>query len=130
VKNPAGFNAAIASLLEQGGTYRILAALNDRDADGRDVSWIWDADFEALAAAVEHAVVTGLRGRDLALRLKYAGVPRERMEVVDAWSAAIERAIGTAPAGSEVVVLTTYTALLAIRGELARMGHVGQFWED
>lgn len=130
VKNPAGFNAAIASLLERGGTHRILAALSDRDADGRDVSWIWDADFEALAPAVEHAVVTGLRGRDLALRLKYAGLPRERMEVVDGWSAAIERAIGTAPAGSEVVVLTTYTALLAIRGELARMGHVGQFWED
>lgn len=130
VKNPAGFNAAIASLLEQGGTHRILAALNDRDADGRDVSWIWDADFEALAPAVEHAVVTGLRGRDLALRLKYAGVPRERMDVVDGWSAALDRAIGTAPAGSEVVVLTTYTALLALRGELARMGHVGQFWED
>lgn len=130
VKNPAGFNAAIASLLERGGTHRILAALSDRDADGRDVSWIWDADFEALAPAVEHAVVTGLRGRDLALRLKYAGVPRERMEVVDQWSAAIERAIGTAPAGGEVVVLTTYTALLALRGELARLGHVGQFWED
>lgn len=130
VKNPAGFNAAIASLLEQGGTHRILAALNDRDADGRDVSWIWDADFEALAPAVEHAVVTGLRGRDLALRLKYAGVPRERMDVVDGWSAAIARAIGTAPAGGEIVVLTTYTALLALRGELARLGHVGQFWED
>ncbi len=130
VKNPAGFNAAIASLLEQGGTHRILAALNDRDADGRDVSWIWDADFEALAPAVEHAVVTGLRGRDLALRLKYAGLERERMEVVDGWSDALRRALDTAPAGGEVVVLTTYTALLALRRELARLGHVGQFWED
>lgn len=130
VKNPAGFNAAIASLLEQGGKYRLLAALNDRDADGRDVSWIWDSDFEALVPAVEHAVITGLRGRDLALRFKYAGLERERAEVVDGWAAAIRRAIDLAPPESEVVVLTTYTALLALRDELARMGHVRQFWHD
>jgi UDP-N-acetylmuramyl tripeptide synthase len=130
VKNPAGFNAAISALLEQGGRHRILAALNDRDADGRDVSWIWDADFEALVPAVEHAVVTGIRGRDLALRLKYAGLARANMEVVDGWSDAIRRAIGGAPVGDEVVVLTTYTALLALREALARMGYVGRFWED
>lgn len=130
VKNPAGFNAAIGALLERGGRHRILAALNDRDADGRDVSWIWDADFEALAPAVEHAVVTGLRARDLALRLKYAGLPREAMEVRDGWSAAIRRAIELAPAGGEVVILTTYTAMLALRDALTQMGYVGAFWED
>jgi len=130
VKNPAGFNAAIGALLEQGGPHRLLAALNDRDADGRDVSWIWDADFEALAPAVEHAVATGLRARDLALRFKYAGLPRERTEVVDGWAAAIRRAIGLAPQGGEVVVVTTYTAMLALRDTLARLGHVRQFWED
>src|SRR5204862_3934978 len=66
VKNPAGFNAAIGALLETGRRPRLLAALNDRDADGRDVSWIWDADFESLAPSIEHAVVTGIRSRDLA----------------------------------------------------------------
>src|SRR5213075_2047509 len=49
VKNPAGFNAAIGALLETDRRPRILGALNDRDADSRDVSWIWDADFETLA---------------------------------------------------------------------------------
>ena len=130
VKNPAGFNAAIGALLETGRRPRLLAALNDRDADSRDVSWIWDADFEALAPAVEHAVVTGIRSRDLANRLKYAGVARERIEVVDRWGSAIDRAIGVAPQGGEVVVLATYTAMLALRGELARRGHVANFWED
>jgi lipid II isoglutaminyl synthase (glutamine-hydrolysing) len=130
VKNPAGFNAAIAALLERGGRYRVLAALNDRDADGRDVSWIWDADFEALVPAVEHAVVTGLRARDLALRFKYAGLPREAIEVEGDWVAALRRAIDLAPVGSEVVTLTTYTAMLALRGALADMGYVGRFWED
>ena len=130
VKNPAGFNAAIGALLETGRRPRILAALNDRDADSRDVSWIWDADFEALAPAIVHAVVTGLRGRDMALRLKYAGVPADRIVVVDGWAAAIRRAIDAAAIGEEIVVLTTYTALLAIRDALARLGYVKQFWED
>ena len=130
VKNPAGFNAAIGALLETGRRPRILAALNDRDADSRDVSWIWDADFEALAPAIVHAVVTGLRARDMALRLKYAGVPAERIVVVDGWAAAIRRSLAEAPIGEEIVVLTTYTALLAIRDALARLGYVKQFWED
>lgn len=130
VKNPAGFNAAIAALLETGRRPRLLAALNDRDADGRDVSWIWDADFEALAPAIEHVVVTGIRSRDLANRFKYAGVARDRVEVVDEWAAAIDRAIGATVTGGELVVLATYTAMLAIHGELARRGHVPPFWED
>jgi lipid II isoglutaminyl synthase (glutamine-hydrolysing) len=130
VKNPAGFNAAISALLETGRRPRLLAALNDRDADSRDVSWIWDADFEALAPAVEHAVVTGIRSRDLANRLKYAGVARERVEVMDQWGSAIDGAIRAAPEGGEVVVLATYTAMLALRGELAKRGHVANFWED
>jgi UDP-N-acetylmuramyl tripeptide synthase len=130
VKNPAGFNAAIGALLETGRRPRLLAALNDRDADGRDVSWIWDADFESLAPRVEHAVITGLRARDLALRFKYAGVDAARLDVIDGWTAALERVIGRTPAGEEIVVVATYTAMLALRGALADLGHVGRFWED
>ncbi|OLC20146.1 MAG: hypothetical protein AUH33_04440 [Chloroflexi bacterium 13_1_40CM_68_21] len=130
VKNPAGFNAAIGALLETGRKPRLLAALNDRDADGRDVSWIWDADFETLAPAVAHAVITGLRGRDLALRFKYAGLQKERAEVVDDPRAAIERAASLAPKGGEVVVLATYTAMQDLREVLARIGVVAPFWED
>ncbi|MEA2661493.1 MAG: hypothetical protein QOH08_1065 [Chloroflexota bacterium] len=130
VKNPAGFNAAIGALLETDRHPRILGALNDRDADSRDVSWIWDADFEALAPRIAHATVTGLRGRDLALRLKYAGVPRERVAVVDGSVPAIRAAIDGTPVGEELVVIATYTAMLSLRDALARLGFVGQFWED
>ncbi len=130
VKNPAGFNAAIGALLETGRRPRLLAALNDRDADGRDVSWIWDADFESLAPRVEHAVITGLRARDLALRFKYAGVDGGRVEVINGWKPALERVITRTPPGDEVVVVATYTAMLALREALADLGHVGRFWED
>jgi UDP-N-acetylmuramyl tripeptide synthase len=130
VKNPAGFNAAIGALLETGRRPRLLAALNDQYADGRDVSWIWDADFETLASAIQHVVVTGIRSRDLANRLKYAGVPRDRIEVVEAWSGAIDRAVGATPQGEELIVVATYTAMQSLRAELARRGHVAPFWED
>ena len=125
-----GLTDAIGALLETGRRPRLLAALNDRDADGRDVSWIWDADFETLAPSVEHAVITGERSRDLALRFKYAGLATERLEVVDDPSAAIERAVTQAPEGAEVVALATYTAMLGLRAGLARTGAVAQFWED
>jgi UDP-N-acetylmuramyl tripeptide synthase len=130
VKNPAGFNAAIGALLETDRHPRILGALNDRDADSRDVSWIWDADFEALAPRIAHATVTGLRARDLALRLKYAGVPRDRVTVVDDWLPALRWAIDGTPLGEELVVIATYTAMLSLRSALAGLGFVGQFWED
>ena len=130
VKNPAGFNAAIGALLETDRHPRILGALNDRDADSRDVSWIWDADFEALAPRITHATVTGLRARDLALRLKYAGVPRDRVTVVDDWLPALRWAIDATPLGEELVVIATYTAMLSLRTALAGLGFVGQFWED
>src|SRR5207247_10991367 len=118
VKNPAGFNAAIGALLETGREPRILGALNDRDADSRDVSWIWDADFEALAPRVAHATVTGLRARDLALRFKYAGVPKDRITVVDGWVPALRSAIEGTPVGEDAGVIATYPALLPLRAGL------------
>ncbi len=130
VKNPAGFDAAVSTLLETGRRVPLLAALNDLDADGRDVSWIWDADFEALVPATDWAVVTGLRARDLALRLKYAGLRVERMQVVEGSEDAVRAALAKAPAGSEVIVLATYTATLALRAALVTMGYARQFWED
>ena len=130
VKNPAGFDAAVASLAAPERSLRLLAALSDRDADGRDVSWIWDCDVERLAPAIEHAVVTGLRAEDLALRLKYAGLARERTRVVARWRPALDGAIAATPRGGELVVLATYTAMQALRAELARAGHATRFWED
>ena len=130
VKNPAGFNAAIGALIGAPGSVRLLTALNDLDADGRDVSWIWDADFEALAPRVDWAVVSGLRARDLALRLKYAGLAAERMSVVDGWEAAVQDMLGRSGPGDEVTVLATYTATLALRHTLAKLGYAKEFWED
>jgi UDP-N-acetylmuramyl tripeptide synthase len=129
VKNPAGANEVLRTLALESGELEVLGVLNDRIADGRDVSWIWDADFELLAGRVRRVTCTGRRAAELALRVKYAGVPTERITLVDGLAAGLDRALQDAE-GRRVYVLPTYTALLELRHELAGRGLTGQFWED
>jgi UDP-N-acetylmuramyl tripeptide synthase len=129
IKNPAGANEILRTLALQAGELDVLGVLNDRTADGRDVSWIWDADFELLAGQVRQVTCSGTRAAELALRLKYAGVPADRLAVVPELSAALDRTVREAPPGAGLYALPTYTALLELRAELARRGHVGRFYE-
>ena len=108
-------------------SWTCLAILNDRTADGRDVSWIWDADFEMLAGRARHVTCAGTRAAELALRLKYAGVPAARLTVVPALGQALDSALQASPDG-RLFALPTYTALLELRSELERRGHVSAFW--
>jgi UDP-N-acetylmuramyl tripeptide synthase len=123
VKNPAGANEVLRTLALEDGEHDLLAVLNDQVADGRDVSWIWDADFEGLAPRLRRAVCSGSRAPEMALRLKYAGVPEDRLEVVEALGPALDRALDGAP--GRVFALPTYTAMLALREELVRRGVAG-----
>jgi UDP-N-acetylmuramyl tripeptide synthase len=127
VKNPAGANEILRTLALEDSELDLLAILNDRTADGRDVSWVWDADFEIVAPTIRRVTCAGTRAAELAVRFKYAGVPPERLEVVGALSAALDRAL--AQTHDRLYILPTYTALLELREELARRGHVPQFWE-
>jgi len=103
-----------------GGEHDLLGILNDRTADGKDVSWVWDADFEVLAPRVRRATCSGTRAAELALRLKYAGVPPDRIAV----QPALDRALDEAAASGEgrLVALPTYTAMLELRALLTRRG--------
>ena len=80
VKNPAGANEVLRTLALEGAQLDLLGVLNDRTADGRDVSWVWDADWEIIAPHVRRLTCAGTRAAELALRLKYAGVPPERLD--------------------------------------------------
>jgi UDP-N-acetylmuramyl tripeptide synthase len=129
IKNPAGANEVIRTLALEDVELDLLAVLNDRTADGKDVSWVWDADFEVLAPYVRVAVCAGTRAAELAVRFKYAGVDPARLHVVPAIGAALDEALQRA-AGERVFALPTYTAMLELRDELARRGHVQNFWEQ
>ena len=128
VKNPAGANEVLRTL-ETGVPPVIVLALNDAIADGRDVSWIWDVDFEPILPHVDRIVVTGERAAELGLRLVYGGLLEEKLEVVPSLEAALDRGLELVEAGTELVVLPTYTAMLALRGILTDRGLVRPYWE-
>jgi lipid II isoglutaminyl synthase (glutamine-hydrolysing) len=129
VKNPAGANEAVRTLVEAPAHPVAVIALNDEIADGRDVSWIWDVDFEPLLAGLDRLVATGTRAAELGLRFAYGGLSRERIEIVPSLEAALDRGLELTPAGGELVVLPTYTAMLALRRVVAERGHVANYWE-
>jgi UDP-N-acetylmuramyl tripeptide synthase len=120
VKNPAGANEVLRTLTLEPGEHDVFAVLNDNVADGRDVSWIWDADFEVLADRIRRVTCSGTRAAEMAVRMKYAGVPRERIVVRDELAAGLDAAIGDGD--GPLYALPTYTAMLALREELVERG--------
>jgi UDP-N-acetylmuramyl tripeptide synthase len=127
VKNPAGANEVLRTLALEDGEHDLLAVLNDNTADGRDVSWVWDADFETLAGRLRRVTCSGTRAAEMALRLKYAGVPEDRLVVEPELSAGLDRAVDAVPAGApgRLVAIPTYTAMLELRRLLVARGVVG-----
>jgi lipid II isoglutaminyl synthase (glutamine-hydrolysing) len=101
-------------------------ALNDRIADGRDVSWVWDADFELLAGVVRRVTCAGTRAPEMALRLKYAGWPEDRIFLDPDIATSLDTAVASSP--GRLFALPTYTALLELRKLLADRGLAKEFW--
>ncbi len=133
VKNPVGFNEVLRMLTAASGglTVPAMIAINDLYADGRDVSWLWDVDFELLASGEGELSTTGLRGADMANRLKYAGVDPSRIHSLPQdFPGAIDAFVDSIPEGSTAYILPTYTAMLEIRKVLAARGAVETFWRQ
>jgi UDP-N-acetylmuramyl tripeptide synthase len=131
VKNPAGANEVLRTLALEPGSHDLLGVLNDKTADGHDVSWIWDADFELLAGRIRVATCSGTRAPELALRLKYAGIEPERIRVIDDLSGALASAAAERSDGGEnapLYALPTYTAMLALRELLVQRGEASSSW--
>jgi lipid II isoglutaminyl synthase (glutamine-hydrolysing) len=126
VKNPAGANEVLRTLELEGEGLELFGILNDRVADGRDISWVWDADWELLAASVRRMTCSGTRAAELALRMKYAGMDPERLHVVEDAAAGLDVAL--AGGDGPLYALPTYTALLELRDLLAARGAVRGHW--
>lgn len=128
IKNPAGANEVLRTLRLEAGEEKLdlWIGLNDKIADGRDVSWVWDADFELLAGAVRRVTCAGTRAPEMALRLKYAGWSAEAIEVEPSIERSLDRALATS--GERLFALPTYTALLELRKLLAGRGLAEDFW--
>jgi lipid II isoglutaminyl synthase (glutamine-hydrolysing) len=131
IKNPAGANEVLRTMLLEAGSegepdLDLWVALNDRIADGRDISWVWDADFELLAGHVRRVTCAGTRAPEMAVRLKYAGIDPEAIEVDPEIARSIDRAVDRAD--GRLFALPTYTALLELRTLLSKRGLAGKYW--
>ena len=142
IKNPAGANEVLRTLklesssqkspdsgdnCERTGGIDLWIALNDRIADGRDVSWVWDADFEVLEGTVRRVTCAGTRAPEMALRLKYAGWPEDSIAVEPDIGTSLDAALAASP--GRLFALPTYTALLELRKLLADRGLAKEFWQ-
>lgn len=127
-KNPTGLNEVMRALQAAWPPLTILALLNDGIQDGRDVSWIYDADVERLAGLVGKLVVSGRRAEDFALRFALAGI--EPSAVEPDIQAALITALMATPPGGRLEVIATYTAMLEVRELLAGMAGTGHYWES
>jgi lipid II isoglutaminyl synthase (glutamine-hydrolysing) len=126
-KNPAGFNETVRTAVRLAGGKSFIIGLNDRKADGTDVSWIWDVDFEMLKDGAEVVIPAGVRAHDLAVRLKYAGVTAEEPQTEP--GKALDLLIKRTSEGDTAYLLCTYTAMLDLRAELVRRGWASPYWE-
>jgi len=133
VKNPVGFNEVLRMLTGSGERLSepTMIVINDRFADGRDVSWLWDVEFEMLSGGSVPLAAAGIRGADMANRLHYAGVESARITALGAEPGpAIDAFVASLPENGRGYILATYTAMLDLRANLAARGAVEQFWEQ
>ncbi|MEX0932008.1 MAG: MurT ligase domain-containing protein [Candidatus Saccharimonadales bacterium] len=123
VKNPAGYNQIINTFLSSEKKQNLLLAVNDKIADGRDVSWLWDVDFEKLSKQSHNIICSGIRGYDLAVRLKYADIASVTTTNLND---ALKEHVKSLPAGGLGYVVPTYTAMLEVRKILNKRAAMGE----
>jgi len=132
VKNPTGFNQVLRYLLTQEKPCVIAFAINDRLADGTDISWLWDVDFEVLALMAERVrkfYVSGIRAEDMAVRLKYAGISPDRILMEKDYRQLIHKVLQDTGSKETCYILPTYTAMLDIRKILKKQFGLKEFWK-
>lgn len=118
IKNPTGFTQVLDTFLIGRRRPRVMMAVNDLAADGRDVSWLWDVPLEALASTRPEVVTAGSRAQDMALRMHYAGT---EVSVAASFDDGIASLLTGLPPGGDAYILPTYTAMLQIRKVLGRL---------
>jgi lipid II isoglutaminyl synthase (glutamine-hydrolysing) len=127
VKNPAGFDQAINTISLDKRTINTAFILNDNYADGRDVSWIWDVNFEKLSALdISKVMISGIRLYDMAVRLKVAGLPKDSFRICEEYEELLKEIKSCE--SSTVYILATYTAMINFRKYLHSKGYIKKLW--
>jgi len=132
VKNPVGFNSVVQTVMQSGTRKNLIICINDLYADGTDVSWLWDVDFEALALKkdeINFVICSGLRAEDMAVRLKYAGFDSAMVTIEKDLEKALAHGLKFIQAKELLYIMPTYTAMLDMRKVIQKQGFAKKFWE-
>jgi UDP-N-acetylmuramyl tripeptide synthase len=132
VKNPTGFNQVLNFLTLDSQALNIAFLVNDNLADGTDISWLWDVDFEQLnnvSDKIDGLITSGIRGEDMAVRLKYSGLDTKKIRIIKDYHLLVDEGLKKTPAGGCFYILPTYTAMLEIRGILKKKFNLKEFWK-
>lgn len=133
IKNPVGANEVLRTIIKRPDKINLLVAINDKIADGTDISWLWDVDFEQLEkvrAKLSTVAVTGLRAWEMAVRFKYAGLDPAVVRIEEKTGPALNKALEQTSPGETLFILPTYTAMIELRRHLNRMGLGKPYWEE
>lgn len=132
VKNPTGFNQVLDYLLTEDKNMQIAFIINDKLADGTDISWLWDVDFEKLQKIQEITgmfYTSGIRSEDMAVRLKYSGIYSDKIKIIKNYEELISTGLSSTEEGHSFYILPTYTSMLEIRSVLKKKYGLKEFWK-
>ena len=131
VKNPVGLDRCLSFVANSSDADSLMLMLNSNDADGRDVSWIWDVDFESKADELpDNIYVSGQRYGDMMLRVSYSGRTVDGYGSLEYATSLLKCALSDCPPGKCIYILPNYTAMLDLRGRLVKELKLKDFWKE
>jgi UDP-N-acetylmuramyl tripeptide synthase len=130
VKNPTSFNLVLRLIAQHPGEKRLLVVASNTVVDGEDFAWLWDVDLEEVAPQVVDVICSGTKAEELAMRLKYAEVPREHISIIHEREAALDAALQKVGPGGTLYIMASYTPTHELRRIMQKRGWVKPFWEE
>jgi UDP-N-acetylmuramyl tripeptide synthase len=130
VKNPTSFNLVLRLIAQHPGEKHLLVVASNTVVDGEDFAWLWDVDLEELAPQVLDVICSGTKAEELAMRLKYAEIPLERIRIIHERESALDAALQQAGPGGTLYIMASYTPTHELRRIMQKRGWVRPFWEE
>ena len=130
VKNPTSFNLMLRLIAQHETEKHLMVVASNTIVDGEDFAWLWDVDIESIASDVRDVVCSGSKAEELAMRLKYAEIPVDKISIVHEREAALDAALRNAGPGGTLYIMASYTPTHELRRIMQKRGWVKHFWEE
>ncbi|HLJ34395.1 MAG TPA: MurT ligase domain-containing protein, partial [Ktedonobacteraceae bacterium] len=130
VKNPTSFNLMLRLIAQHETEKHLMVVASNTIVDGEDFAWLWDVDIESIASDVHDVVCSGSKAEELAMRLKYAEIPVDKISIVHEREAALDATLRNAGPGGTIYIMASYTPTHELRRIMQKRGWVKHFWEE